>query len=184
MYKFLTWSVNLFSYIVIKDKQKTQNKMKNIILTILSVIVLVSCGNQKAVNEQDTDENFNSSYSYISEGSDEEEVAYYYYYDDEEDVEYDVEEIDLTANVTYYTSDGNFIYISRDSYGNISGHDMNGNFYGGYSDEYGNTTMHDYNGNYTYSHTDEFGYTTGHDMNGNYYSAYTDDLGNTTITSY
>ena len=100
--------------------------MKNLILTILSVIVLVSCGNQKEVNERDSNEDFNSSYSYISEDSDEEEVAYSYYYDEVEDDE----EIDLTANITYYTSDGNFIYISRDSYGNISGHDMNGNFYG------------------------------------------------------
>lgn len=46
--------------------------MKNLILTILSVIVLVSCGNQKEVNERDSNEDFNSSYSYISEDSDEE----------------------------------------------------------------------------------------------------------------
>lgn len=153
--------------------------MKNIILTILSVIVLASCSNQKTVDERDTNEDFTASYSYLPDPVDEEEVAYSYYYGEENG-----DDIDLIANVTYYTSDGNLIYISRDSYGNISGHDMNGNFYGGYSDEYGNTTMHDYNGNYTYSHTDEYGYTTGHDMNGNYYSAYTDDFGNTTITSY
>lgn len=154
--------------------------MKNIIFTILSAIVLASCDNHKAVDERSNYDEFTSSYSYNSEQPDVEDVAYYYAEEeDEED-----KDIDLTASVTYYTSDGNLIYINRDSYGNISGHDLNGNFYGGYSNEYGNTTMHDFNGNYTYSHTDEYGYTTGHDMNGNLYSAYTDDFGNTTVNVY
>ena len=123
----------------------------------------------------------------------------------EYDEEYDeCEDIDLSAQVTYYTSDGNYIYVSRDEYGNISGYDINGNYISGYSDQfgnttihdingnyvysytdgYGNTTSHDMNGNYSYSYTDDYGNTSGHDMNGNYYSAYTDDFGYTTITSY
>lgn len=153
--------------------------MKNIIFTILSAIVLVSCDNHKAVDERYNDNDFTFSDYYISELPEEDEISYSACYEEEED-----ENIDLTADVTYYTSDGNLIYFSRDCYGNISGHDLNGNFYGGYSDEYGNTTMHDYNGNYTYSHTDEYGYTTGHDLNGNFYSAYTDDFGNTTVNVY
>lgn len=114
------------------------------------------------------------------------------------------EDLDMSAQVTYYTSDGNYIYVSRDEYGNISGYDINGNYISGYSDQfgnttihdingnyvysytdgYGNTTSHDMNGNYSYSYTDDYGNTSGHDMNGNYYSAYTDDFGYTTITSY
>lgn len=154
--------------------------MKNLIFTILIVIVLTSCGNQEKGNDSayasecDSSHSYEPNYGYASDG-----MTNYYCEEAEED-----EDIDLTANVTYYTSDGNIIYINRDSYGNISGHDINGNFIGGYSDEYGNTTMHDYNGNYTYSHTDEYGYTTGHDMNGNFYSAYTDDFGNTTVNVY
>ncbi len=122
------------------------------------------------------------------------------YYEDYEEYE----DIDLSAQATYYTSEGNCIYVTRDEYGNISGHDLNGNFISGYSDQYGNTTIHDMNGNYvysytdgygnttshdmdgnySYSYTDGYGNTTGHDINGNYYSAYTDDFGYTTITSY
>jgi hypothetical protein len=157
--------------------------MKSLLITLLSVIVLTSCGNQEKDNESCVASERNESDSYVLNYSYDSEDFCSYYYDDEEVFDCE-EETDLTANVAYYTSDGNIIYINRDSCGNISGHDMNGNFYGGYSDYYGNTTMHDYSGNYTYSHTDEYGYTTVHDMNGNYYSAYTDDFGNTTITSY
>lgn len=118
--------------------------------------------------------------------------------------EYEEEELDMSADITYYCSDGSIVYITRDEYGNISGHDLNGNYISGYSDSYGNTTTHDMNGNYVYSYsdgygnttshdmngnyiysyTDDDGNTTGHDMNGNYYSAYTDDFGYTTITTY
>lgn len=134
-------------------------------------------------------------------------VAGYFesYEDDEiEDYDFEDEEIDMSAEMTYHTSNGNIIYVSRDAYGNISAHDLNGNYINGYSDQYGNTTLHDLNGNYvysytddygnttshdlngnySYSYTDDYGYTTGHDLNGNYYSAYTDDYGYTTITSY
>ncbi|WP_305156511.1 hypothetical protein [uncultured Muribaculum sp.] len=97
--------------------------MKNIILTILSGVVLVSCDNQRLTEQPDV-------------------VEVAYYYDEEEHDGY--EDIDLTASVNYYTSNGNLIYISRDSYGNISGHDMNGNFYSAYTDDYGNTTVNIY----------------------------------------
>lgn len=128
----------------------------------------------------------------------------YYQVDEVTDYDLDEEDVDLSAEMTYHTTDGNIIYVSRDAYGNISAHDLNGNYISGYSDQYGNTTLHDLNGNYvysytddygnttshdlngnySYSYTDDYGYTTGHDLNGNYYSAYTDDYGYTTITSY
>lgn len=113
--------------------------MKTIIFTILSAIVLVSCDNHKAADERRNYEDFTPSYSRMSDLQEDDEVAYSYDYDEEEE-----DEIDLTANVTYYTSDGNFIYISRDSYGNISGHDMNGNYYSAYTDDFGNTTITSY----------------------------------------
>lgn len=143
------------------------------------MMVMTSCGSDKT--EESVGYNYENSFedtplhSAISPTS-------IKYYDDEE---YDeCEHIDMSVQATYYTSEGNCIYITRDEYGNISGHDLNGNYISGYSDQYGNTTIHDMNGNYVYSYTEGYGNTTSHDMNGNYYSAYTDDFGYTTITSY
>ena len=163
------------------------------------MMVMTSCGSDKT--EESVGYNYENSFedtplhSAISS-------TFIEYCDEEEYDECD--DIDMPAQVTYYTSDGNYVYVTRDEYGNISGHDINGNYISGYSDQYGNTTIHDMNGNYiysytdsygnttthdlngnyTYSYTDDFGNTTGQDMNGNYYSAYTDNFGYTTVTTY
>lgn len=140
---------------------------------------MTSCGSDKT--EESTEYNYKNTFEDISLYSAISPTSIECY----DDVEYDeYEDVDLSAQVTYYTSEGNYIYVTRDEYGNISGHDMNGNYVYSYSDGYGNTTTHDMNGNYTYSYTDDYGNTTGHDMNGNYYSAYTDDFGYTTVTTY
>lgn len=177
------------------------------ILELTLSVIITSCSSNQSTNE-------------LSENGsvlDSQEVAMNEYYacyadidEEEEDDDYvecafaGVEDVDMSADLTYYTSEGNIIYVIRDSYGNISGHDLNGNYISGYSDQYGYTsihdldgnyvysytddygytTTHDLNGNYSYSYTDDYGYTTGHDVNGNYYSAYTDDFGYTTINNY
>lgn len=152
-------------------------------LLVSCILCLTSCSsNDNSVQNRVGDTQSDYELSYAPEEYD--YAPAYYVVESDDESECDDESVDLTADVTYYTTDGNIINISRDSYGNISGHDTNGNFYGGYSDEYGYTTMHDSNGNYTYSYTDDYGYTSGHDLNGNYYSGYTDDFGNTTITIY
>lgn len=163
------------------------------------MMVMTSCGSDKT--EESAEYNYKNTFEDISLYSAISPTSIECYDDEEYD---ECEDIDMSAQVTYYTSDGNYIYVSRDEYGNISGHDINGNYISGYSDQfgnttihdmngnyvysysggYGNTTTHDMNGNYTYSYTDDYGNTSGHDMNGNYYSAYTDDFGYTTITSY
>lgn len=167
-------------------------------ITFVLLMALSSCGSDK---KEVTKEDSFKQYEYVSSSSEVYSFPSECYYN-EEYGEY--EDIDMSAQLTYYTSDGNYVYVTRDEYGNISGHDMNGNYISGYSDQYGNTTIHDMNGNYvysysdgygnttthdmngnyTYSYTDDYGNTTGHDMNGNYYSAYTDDLGYTTVTTY
>lgn len=168
-------------------------------ITFALLMALSSCSSDNT--ELSTVDDCFQTFDGISSYSETRSLTEGYYYDEDYD---ECEDIDMSAQVTYYTSDGNYIYISRDEYGNISGHDIDGNYIGGYSDQfgnttihdmngnyvysysdgYGNTTTHDMNGNYTYSYTDDYGNTTGHDMNGNYYSAYTDDFGYTTVTTY
>ncbi len=168
--------------------------------TVLTLAVLiVSCSGNSEANSEETStalvESEETAFADCFDSYEVDEVAY---------CDVDDEEVDMSVEITYYTADGNIIYVSRDAYGNISAHDLNGNYISGYSDQYGNTTLHDLNGNYvysytddygnttshdlngnySYSYTDDYGYTTGHDLNGNYYSAYTDDYGYTTITSY
>lgn len=153
----------------------------NIIILLIAILAsgfATSCGSNSKTDTAECEEEYAYEEADVYENID--DCPQYIYTSNI----YEEEEIDMTANITYYTSDGNVININRDSYGNISGHDINGNYISGYSDQYGNTSIHDINGNYTYSHTDEYGYTTGHDLNGNYYSAYTDDFGNTTVNIY
>lgn len=172
---------------------------KNTFITFVLLMALSSCGSDK--KEVSTVVDCPSSVEGLSSYSEIRPLPTEFYYDEDYD---ECDDIDLSVQATYYTSEGNCIYITRDEYGNISGHDLNGNYISGYSDQYGNTTIHDMNGNYvysysdgygnttthdmngnyTYSYTDDFGNTTGHDMNGNYYSAYTDDFGYTTVTTY
>lgn len=163
------------------------------------LLAMSSCSSDK--KEASTANDSFKTFEEISSYSEVRSLPKECYYDEEYE---ECEDINMSGQITYYTSDGNCIYVTRDEYGNISGHDMNGNYISGYSDQYGNTTIHDMNGNYVYSYTDgygnttshdmngnygysytdDYGNTTGHDMNGNYYSAYTDDFGYTTITSY
>ncbi|MDE6479602.1 MAG: hypothetical protein K2L45_04970 [Muribaculaceae bacterium] len=178
--------------------------MKSKTLSLMAVVgillISTSCSNSDNIEK--------SAYTFdeFSQGCDYESGHYNSYYDCEceEDSEEDINRYDMSANITYYQSEGGIVYISRDEYGNISGHDLNGNYISGYSDQcgntiindmngnyvysysddYGNTATYDMNGNYAYSYTDSYGNTTGHDMNGNYYSAYTDDYGYTTVTTY
>ena len=107
------------------------------------MMVMTSCGSDKT--EESTEYNYKNTFEDISLYSAISPTSIECY----DDVEYDeYEDVDLSAQVTYYTSEGNYIYVTRDEYGNISGHDMNGNYISGHSDQYGNTTIHDMNGNY------------------------------------
>ena len=139
---------------------------RNIFYTILtvSVLMLTSCGSSSD-NSYNADVDTTENYDDL----DEEGIYANYYFANDDDENEEEDYIDLSSRVTYFTDDGNMIYISRDSDGHISGHDLNGNFYSGYTDEYGYTSIHDMDGHYTYSHTDEYGYTTGHDLEGNFF---------------
>lgn len=175
--------------------------MKTKHLFFMAALVILFGTSSCTSNKNDYESAYNEIVEIDSNGI----PTYYASYEDNGDDEFENdEEWDMSADITYYRSDGSMVYVTRDEYGNISGHDMNGNYISGYSDQYGNTTIHDMNGNYVYSYsdgygnttshdmngnymysyTDDYGYTTGHDLNGNYYSAYTDDFGYTTITTY
>ena len=98
-------------------------------ITIVLLMALTSCSSDN--NEVSTIVDCYSSVEGLSSYSEILPLPTEYYYDADYD---ECDDIDLSVQATYYTSEGNCIYITRDEYGNISGHDLNGNFISGYSD--------------------------------------------------